>query len=394
MPLNLARFVGRRDSEARLPTSPSIHSTPNIDRLAREGVRLTQHLAAASMCTPSRAAFLTGRYPVRSGMASSSNLNRDVVWLGGSGGLPPNETTFAKLLQHRGYRTGLIGKWHQGLSCASRDDHCYHPLNHGFDYFYGMPFELLSDCQGFHTPELHRQLRVQLWVCTVVLGLIPLLLLVPTCARWFLVPWPVILAFALLALVFFVSWFSSYGFTRRWNCVLMRDHEIIQQPVRLERLASLMLKEALAFIDRYKRGPFLLFISFLHVHTPLVTKEKFVGHSKFGLYGDNVEEMDWMERSWRPWTGSAWPTTRWSTSLRTTGAAWRRRTAAGSWAAGTGATKEAEAWLDGKEASGCLEFSGGQQSWRRGRSSTNLQASWTFSRRCLISEEAFRHWAE
>ena len=46
---------------------------------------------------------------VNVGMASSSNLNRDVVWLGGSGGLPPNETTFAKLLQHRGYRTGLIG---------------------------------------------------------------------------------------------------------------------------------------------------------------------------------------------------------------------------------------------------------------------------------------------
>ncbi|XP_010820532.1 arylsulfatase H [Bos taurus] len=269
-------------------------STPNIDRLASEGVRLTQHLAAASMCTPSRAAFLTGRYPVRSGMASSSNLNRDVVWLGGSGGLPPNETTFAKLLQHRGYRTGLIGKWHQGLSCASRDDHCYHPLNHGFDYFYGMPFELLSDCQAFRTPELHRWVRVRLWVSTVVLGLIPLLLLVPTCARWFLVPWPVILAFALLALLFFVCWFSSYGFTRRWNCVLMRNHEIVQQPVRLERLASHMLKEALAFIDRYKRGPFLLFISFLHVHTPLVTKEKFVGHSKFGLYGDNVEEMDWM----------------------------------------------------------------------------------------------------
>ena len=55
--------------------------------------------------------------------------------------------------------------------------------------------------------------------------------------------------------------------------------------------------------------------------------------------------------------------------------------------------QEAEAWLDGKEASGCLEFSGGQQSWRRGRSSTNLQASWTFSPHCLILEEAFRHWA-
>lgn len=161
----------------------------------------------------------------------------------------------------------LPGKWHQGLSCASRDDHCYHPLNHGFDYFYGMPFELLSDCQAFHTPELHRRLRVRLWVSTVVLALIPLLLLVPTCARWFPVPWPVILAFALLALLFFASWFSSYGFTRRWNCVLMRNHEILQQPVRLERLTWLTLKEALAFIDRYP-GSFWLGAHPLPPHPP------------------------------------------------------------------------------------------------------------------------------
>ena len=45
---------------------------------------------------------------------------------------------------------------------------------------------------------------------------------------------------------------------------------------------------------RYKHEPFLLFVSFLHVHTPLITKDKFVGHSKYGRYGDNVEEMDWM----------------------------------------------------------------------------------------------------
>uniref|UniRef100_A0A8C0MVL3 Arylsulfatase family member H n=5 Tax=Canis lupus TaxID=9612 RepID=A0A8C0MVL3_CANLF len=269
-------------------------STPNIDRLASEGVRLTQHLAAASVCTPSRAAFLTGRYPIRSGMASPYNLNRGLTWLGGSGGLPTNETTFAKLLQHYGYRTGLIGKWHQGLSCASRNDHCYHPLNHGFDYFYGLPFGLLSDCQASRTPELHRWLRIKLWISTAVLSLVPLLLLIPKYARWFVVPWKVILTFALLAFLFFISWYSSYGFTRRWNCILMRNHEIIQQPMREERVASLMLKEALAFIDRYKRGPFLLFVSFLHVHTPLITKDKFVGHSKYGLYGDNVEEMDWM----------------------------------------------------------------------------------------------------
>ncbi|XP_036601822.1 arylsulfatase H-like [Trichosurus vulpecula] len=269
-------------------------STPNIDRLAREGVKLTQHLAAASMCSPSRAAFLTGRYPIRSGMSSSFNMNRAILWLGGSGGLPTNETTFAKLLQQRGYKTGLIGKWHQGLSCASRNDHCYHPLNHGFDYFFGMPFSLLNECQPTKTPEIHRALRIKLWISSVALGLVPLLLLIPRFAGWFKVPWTVVIITALVASLFFITWYSSYGFIRRWNCILMRNHEIIQQPMKEEKVTSLILKEALSFIEKYKHGPFLLFVSFLHVHIPLITKEKFVGRSKYGLYGDNVEEMDWM----------------------------------------------------------------------------------------------------
>nr|XP_054107404.1 arylsulfatase H [Callithrix jacchus] len=271
-----------------------LQGTRNIDCLASEGVMLMQHLAAVSMCTPSQAAFLTGRYPIRSGMVSPCNLNRALTWLGGSGGLPTNETTFAELLQHRGYCMGLIGKWHLGLSCASRNDHCYHPLNHGFHYFYGMPFGLLSDCQASGKPELHRWLRIKLWISTALTGLVPLLLLILKLARWFSVPWKVIFFSALLAFLFFTSWYSSYGFVRRWNCILMRNHEIIQQPMKEEKVASLLLKEALAFIERYKREPFLLFFSFLHVHTPLISKEKFVGHSKYGRYGDNVEEMDWM----------------------------------------------------------------------------------------------------
>ncbi|XP_013361009.1 PREDICTED: arylsulfatase H isoform X2 [Chinchilla lanigera] len=227
-------------------------------------------------------------------MASSSNLNRDFPWLAGSGGLPTNETTFAEMLQHRGYRTGLIGKWHLGLSCASRDDHCFHPLNHGFHYFYGMPLGLLGDCQGARTPELHRWLRIKLCISTAALGLVPLLLLAPKLSGWFPVPWSVIVLFAVLALLFFLGWFSSYGFVQRWNCVLMRNHEIVQQPMRAEKVSALLLREALGFIERYKRGPFLLFFSFLHVRVPLITRDKFVGHSKYGLYGDNVEEMDWM----------------------------------------------------------------------------------------------------
>ncbi|KAI2598532.1 arylsulfatase L, partial [Homo sapiens] len=83
--------------------------TPNIDRLAEDGVKLTQHISAASLCTPSRAAFLTGRYPVRSGMVSSIGY-RVLQWTGASGGLPTNETTFAKILKEKGYATGLIGR--------------------------------------------------------------------------------------------------------------------------------------------------------------------------------------------------------------------------------------------------------------------------------------------
>uniref|UniRef100_A0A8C5RPK2 Sulfatase N-terminal domain-containing protein n=1 Tax=Laticauda laticaudata TaxID=8630 RepID=A0A8C5RPK2_LATLA len=135
---------------------------PNIVQLAKEGVKLTQHIAAASICTPSRAAFLTGRYPIRSGMMCQIK-GRVLIWTGASGGLPANETTFAKLLQQKGYATGIIGKWHQGVNCESRNDQCHHPLKHGFDYFYGTPFTLINECQcnkdlevDVHLLALHR----------------------------------------------------------------------------------------------------------------------------------------------------------------------------------------------------------------------------------------------
>ncbi|KAM7041459.1 LOW QUALITY PROTEIN: arylsulfatase F-like [Molossus nigricans] len=83
--------------------------TPHIDSLAREGVQLTQNIAAASVCTPSRSAFLTGRYPIRSGMVSSGNT-RLIIPLGVASGLPTNETTFADLVKEQGNSTGTIGK--------------------------------------------------------------------------------------------------------------------------------------------------------------------------------------------------------------------------------------------------------------------------------------------
>ncbi|RMC06734.1 hypothetical protein DUI87_16180 [Hirundo rustica rustica] len=267
--------------------------TPNIDRLAKEGVKLTQHIAAAPLCTPSRAAFLTGRYPLRSGM-DAINDYRVIFWNAGSGGLPPNETTFAKILQHQGYSTGLIGKWHQGVNCESRNDHCHHPLKHGFDYFYGMPFTLISDCQPTETPEMDRAFRRKLWLSTQMIGLITFTAVLGRLTGLISVPWKTLSCLAGFSLLFFISWFSSYGFVRYWNCIMMRNHGITEQPMVTDRTTSLILRESISFIERNKHKPFLLFLSFLHSHTPLLTTKEFLGRSRHGLYGDNVEEMDWM----------------------------------------------------------------------------------------------------
>ncbi|XP_004867433.1 arylsulfatase D [Heterocephalus glaber] len=266
--------------------------TLNIDRLAEEGVMLTQHLAAAPLCTPSRAAFLTGRHAFRSGMAGSGGY-RALQWNAGSGGLPQNETTFARILRQQGYATGLVGKWHQGVSCATRHDHCHHPLSHGFDHFYGMPFTLLSDCHPNGPPELAAATRVQLQSCTRLLALGTLSLLAARLCGLLPVPWKSLLGAACLSLLLHLCWSCSSGFVRRWNCILMRNHEVTEQPMDLGHSTRLLLREARAFIQRHRHGPFLLLVSLLHVHVPLPTAPAFLGRSLHGLYGDHVEEMDW-----------------------------------------------------------------------------------------------------
>jgi len=80
--------------------------TLNIDKLASQGARLTHSLSAETVCTPSRAAFLTGRYAVRSGVAPEPNRTRVLLYTSAAGGLPRNETTFAKVLARTGYSTG------------------------------------------------------------------------------------------------------------------------------------------------------------------------------------------------------------------------------------------------------------------------------------------------
>lgn len=105
----------------------SLINTPHMDRIGLEGVRLTSFYAGANVCTPSRAALLTGRYPIRSGM-------QHVVMPHSQGGLPQSEITIAELLRDAGYTTGMVGKWHLGHS----DE--FWPTAHGFDEFLGVAY--------------------------------------------------------------------------------------------------------------------------------------------------------------------------------------------------------------------------------------------------------------
>ncbi|MEE2935909.1 MAG: sulfatase-like hydrolase/transferase [Planctomycetota bacterium] len=106
--------------------------TPEIDRLAAEGMRLTDFHSSGTVCSPTRAGLLTGRYQQRAGIEA-------VIHPRGEHpehrkGLQTSETTFAEVLQKVGYSTGIIGKWHQGYPQNSPD---YHPQSHGFDDFIG-----------------------------------------------------------------------------------------------------------------------------------------------------------------------------------------------------------------------------------------------------------------
>ncbi|MDE0822323.1 MAG: sulfatase-like hydrolase/transferase, partial [Opitutales bacterium] len=110
-----------------------VHRTPNLDKMAAEGMRLTDFYSSCSVCTPSRASLMTGCYPRRVNMHVDEN-NLCVLFPGAKKGLNPNETTIAEILKGKGYATMCIGKWHLG------DHPDFLPTNHGFDQYYGIPY--------------------------------------------------------------------------------------------------------------------------------------------------------------------------------------------------------------------------------------------------------------
>ena len=114
-------------------------STPNIDSLAENGLQFTNFHTAASICSPSRAAFLTGAYPQRCGLYMGINRNREAHWFLG---LNPDEITIAEQCKRVGYKTLMVGKWHLG------HEEKFSPQNQGFDSYYGAP-ENMSHSKEF-----------------------------------------------------------------------------------------------------------------------------------------------------------------------------------------------------------------------------------------------------
>jgi arylsulfatase A len=109
--------------------------TPNIDRMAAEGAKFDQFYSASPVCTPSRAALLTGRYPIRQGI-------HGVFYPESFQGMDPEEVTIAEMLKDVGYVTGLVGKWHLGHHDK------FMPWNQGFDEFFGVPYS--NDMGGLY----------------------------------------------------------------------------------------------------------------------------------------------------------------------------------------------------------------------------------------------------
>lgn len=213
--------------------------TPHLDRMAAEGMRFTDFYSAAEVCTPSRTALLTGRYPIRSGMCHDRFR---VLRTKSTGHLPDDEITLAELLRGRGYATGCFGKWHLGnftLNPAGA------PARHGFDAFVGLPHSNDMDPAGQ----------------------------IPRGASGSPDPQP--------------AWWKAGVYRGSGDAI-----EEVVRPVDQTTLTPRTVDDAVAFIGDHAARPFFLYVPLSFPHVPLFASADFRGKSPRGLYGDVVEELD------------------------------------------------------------------------------------------------------
>ncbi|MEK9862038.1 MAG: sulfatase, partial [Verrucomicrobiota bacterium] len=217
--------------------SPSI-KTPFLDQLARDGMRFTDFYAGNSVCSPSRAALLTGCYPTRVNIPG-------VLFPRDSIGLHPDEVTLADLLQSVGYATACIGKWHLGHHPS------FLPTRQGFDHYLGIPYS--NDMTIDPKAQLAQTVRWREGM---------------TRERML-----------------------SQAPKKNW-VPLMRDEEVIEYPCDQTTLTQRYTREAIAFMQANRQRPFFLYLPHTMPHIPLAASPRFRGRSAGGFYGDTIEELD------------------------------------------------------------------------------------------------------
>jgi len=251
--------------------------TPNIDRLAAEGVRFTQGYAPSSTCTPSRFSLLTGEYAWRQKTHKTSILDGDAPLC-----IEPGRLTLPAMLHQAGYQTGIVGKWHLGLGDGQTPVNFNTeikpgPIEAGFDYCYIIPAtvdrvpevwienrrvvgldpadpiavsyvtNLSADPTGAERPDLLRQKADPQHSGTIINGI------------------------------------SRIGFMKGGQTARFKDEE----------LATTVVDKSVAFIEQHQDAPFFLEAALFEPHVPRVAKPSLVGTSACGIRGDVIQQIDW-----------------------------------------------------------------------------------------------------
>lgn len=229
-------------------------TTPNIDRLAAEGMKFTDAHAASAVCSPSRYALITGEYPARRDFWFPIFAKTPLV-------IDTSATTIASLLKEKGYSNAIIGKWHLGFGNAEPVDWNKPlkpgPLELGFDYYFGVP--VLNSHPPFVYVENHH-----------VLGLTqddPLVYGKRAVTR---------------------------EFDEKFDYDVIGGGEAAHALYKDRNNGTLLTEKAIEWVRAHKSGPFFLYFATTNIHHPFTPAPRFIGSSTAGSYGDFVHELDWM----------------------------------------------------------------------------------------------------